>query len=312
MKVLAVLPLYPPKSLVGSWISTHELLRSLVDAGHEVTVIRRLVFRQPEYWHEGVRVLARPNLMTSIPADVVITHVGDDGAGHRHARAAHVPSVKLAHGHPTGRQLEGADLIVFNSKHLRDLTTWTGQSLIIPPPVRAARYGFEAVGEPVDARNTLINLSKEKGGELLNRLAAAEPERDFLGVEGGYGGQMRTTAPNIERMPMTPEPSEIYRRTRVLLMPSLFESYGRVAVEAACSGIPTIAHPSPGLVDTLGDAAIWADRRDLDAWRAALAELDDYDRYIEMSTRALDFADNLTADDDFVKFEAALLDLAGA
>ncbi|MFI1769152.1 glycosyltransferase family 4 protein [Streptomyces sp. NPDC020800] len=58
----------------------------------------------------------------------------------------------------------------------------------------------------------------------------------------------------------------VYSRSRVMLMPSLYESWGRVAVEAFASGIPVIAHPTPGLVESLGEAGIFAYRDDLNAW----------------------------------------------
>ena len=45
------------------------------------------------------------------------------------------------------------------------------------------------------------------------------------------------------------------------------------AVEAAASGIPTIAHPTPGLQEALGDAGVFVDRDDIDGWETALKEL---------------------------------------
>jgi glycosyltransferase involved in cell wall biosynthesis len=40
-----------------------------------------------------------------------------------------------------------------------------------------------------------------------------------------------------------------------------------------CSGIPVVAHPTPGLMEALGEAGIFADRDDLDAWEAAVKRL---------------------------------------
>jgi glycosyltransferase involved in cell wall biosynthesis len=61
--------------------------------------------------------------------------------------------------------------------------------------------------------------------------------------------------------------------TRVLLMPSRYESYGRTAIEAAASGIPTIAHPTPGLREALGAAGIYANRDNPDDWVTAIRAL---------------------------------------
>ncbi|MGW8779763.1 hypothetical protein ACWGNM_17115 [Streptomyces sp. NPDC055796] len=47
----------------------------------------------------------------------------------------------------------------------------------------------------------------------------------------------------------------------------------RVAVEAFSSGIPVIAHPSLGLIESLGSAGIYAYRDDFQAWGDALSTL---------------------------------------
>ena len=49
----------------------------------------------------------------------------------------------------------------------------------------------------------------------------------------------------------------VYARTRLLLMPSRSESFGRVGLEAAASGIPTIASPVEGVPEVLGDCALF-------------------------------------------------------
>lgn len=56
-------------------------------------------------------------------------------------------------------------------------------------------------------------------------------------------------------------------------MPSVYESYGMVGIEAAHSGIPTIAHPTPGLLESLSYAGTYADRDDLDTWERALRSI---------------------------------------
>ncbi len=59
---------------------------------------------------------------------------------------------------------------------------------------------------------------------------------------------------------------DVYAKTLILLMPSKVEAYGMVGLEAMCSGIPVIAHPTPGIMEALGDAAIYIDRRDHAEW----------------------------------------------
>src|SRR5690606_41269633 len=62
-------------------------------------------------------------------------------------------------------------------------------------------------------------------------------------------------------------------RPGVLRMPSVEGSSGMCAVGAAASGIPTIALPTDGLKEALGDAGTYVDRDDIDAWEQALRPL---------------------------------------
>ncbi|MFI7020964.1 glycosyltransferase [Streptomyces sp. NPDC050164] len=45
------------------------------------------------------------------------------------------------------------------------------------------------------------------------------------------------------------------------------------AVEALASGIPVIAHPTPGLREALGDAGTFVDRADYRAWGNTIRDL---------------------------------------
>ena len=76
-------------------------------------------------------------------------------------------------------------------------------------------------------------------------------------------------------------------------MPSLYESYGRTAVEAMCSGIPVIAAPTPGLKESLGDAGIFADVEKPQEWVEAIKKLDDPEEYKKASLKCLKRAEEV-------------------
>lgn len=61
--------------------------------------------------------------------------------------------------------------------------------------------------------------------------------------------------------------------TKILIMPSREESWGRVALEAMSSGIPVIANPTPGLREACGDAGLFADRDNISEWVRIIREL---------------------------------------
>jgi glycosyltransferase involved in cell wall biosynthesis len=124
---------------------------------------------------------------------------------------------------------------------------------------------------------TLVNLNENKGCKVFYEMAKRFPEFRFLGVVGGHGEQIiDDSMPNVTIQPQTANMKEdVWRRTRILLMPSIYESYGMAGVEALASGIPVLAHPTEGLRESQGPFGEFLDRGDLDAWEKALERLSD-------------------------------------
>ncbi len=60
-------------------------------------------------------------------------------------------------------------------------------------------------------------------------------------------------------MPNTPDPRKFYAVTKLILMPSLMENAGFVAMEAMSNGIPVLASNRGGLPETIGDAGFLID-----------------------------------------------------
>jgi glycosyltransferase involved in cell wall biosynthesis len=131
--------------------------------------------------------------------------------------------------------------------------------MIIHPPIDINKYEVQTNGEAI----VLINLIKAKGAELFYQLAELMPEYKFIGVRGGYLVNRQIVPqdlpPNVEILPNTPNIQEVYKRAKIVLMPSEAESWGKVAIEACCSGIPVIANKTYGLNESLGNAGIFID-----------------------------------------------------
>lgn len=244
-------------------------------------------------------------------ADVIVSHMGDSERGHKAARARKKPSVRIIHGnYPELRQRllrHGAPaLTVFNSHALQDSLKLDSPSIVCHPVLDVERFRTTP-GSCI----TLVNLKEDKGGIVFDQLARYLPGRKFLGVQGGYGDQYEVKRPNVEIIRCTQNMrDDVYRRTGILVMPSKQETFGMVAAEAMCSGIPVIAHPTDGLKECLGPAGLYADRDDLDAWLDIIEDLDQPAKWKRQSKKCEARA-RVLADDNqverFVKEVEALL-----
>lgn len=284
VQILAVTPLYPPVSRVGAWLATHQFLRHLVTRGHDVAVVASRSHSDFECdgisVYAGVKGRTAPHRLAA-STDVVVSHAGDGGLGLDLAAEHGKPSVRMVHGHGFG-EIGETDLAVFNSHSLRSVSGWAGNSVVCHPPTFPSDHRVDRTGSSI----TIVNCTQDKGIKTAWRISEQMPDRAFLGVKGGYGHQVIPRTPNFATIPTTKDMRTVWSQTRVLLMPSNFETWGMVGVEAMCSGIPVIAHPTPGLQESLGDAGIFVDRDDTDGWVAEIERLDDPDEYATASAAA--------------------------
>lgn len=304
--LVAYVHMYPPLHLAGAELMLHSILRWLVARGWEcrVCVIGGRGYRYGiggDYELDGVRV-SEDEVATLTGADVIITHLDRTRESMSIAQYLGVPLVHLVHNHLTLKRnnVDAAELVVFNSEWLAEAVAWTGPTAVLHPPVWADDYRVKPDGDAI----TLVNLQVDKGVRVFYALARRYPEHRFIGVRGAYGVQVEESLPNLEIVGPVVDMRDVYRETRILLMPSTYESYGRVAIEAACSGIPTIAAPTPGLREALGDAAVYAEARDNAAWATALEQVDR--DWADWSTRARARADSLDPEAELTVLESAL------
>lgn len=270
LRVAVLAHYYLPAHRAGAEIMLHELLKPLASRGHRVTVWATDEVEGAEV--DGVTVHA--GTPETVEADVVISHLKSVPVARKLAKAAGARLVQVAHSAAPWVVKDvraGADLVVANSEHVAQGLKRRGDVLVVHPPVYAARHRTRP-----GRRVTLINPIPAKGAHVFYELAKRLPQTQFLAVEGGYqqSEQVREPLPNVRWQPHTKDMrTRVWAHTKVLLMPSAEESYGMAAVEAAASGIPTIAADLPGLRESLGDAGTFLDPSDIDAWEAALRDL---------------------------------------
>ncbi|EFM11867.1 glycosyl transferase group 1 [Paenibacillus curdlanolyticus YK9] len=149
--------------------------------------------------------------------------------------------------------LQKAAAVITVSEYLKDyLSRWGGiSSEVISFPVYGNIKGSN-VADFDKGYVTMINPSSIKGISIFTSLAERFPMHSFAAVP-----TWATTAqdlavlrnvPNVTILEPRDNVSEIFERSKVLLVPSLWgEAFGQVAVEAMLHGIPVLSSDVGGL-----------------------------------------------------------------
>jgi glycosyltransferase involved in cell wall biosynthesis len=283
MRVLAYVHGYIPHLPAGSETMLHEMLRALEGAGHTVAVLATDIrVRTGAYGLDRVTVYHRhPFEAADLFAaawnpDVIVSHHEHAVRSLNLARRLGVPNVTLFHNdYPQAHQLmkRRPDLAVVNThwidRHLAPRVLGIPR-IVVHPPVDVERHRTT----PGDAV-TLVNLYRMKGADLFWRLARELPHIKFLGVLGAYGKQVIYPGyPNVDIIESTADMAgDVWSRTRVLLVPSRYESYGKVGVEAMASGIPSVVATTPGLRESVGPGGFLIPRTQPLAWHRKVKTL---------------------------------------
>jgi glycosyltransferase involved in cell wall biosynthesis len=306
MNILWHIHAYPPVHNAGAEWMAHEMNRYLRN-NHQIRVLSS--------WNgefEGIPVISddNPVLMNNqyIWADVIISHLGRSGIAFNKSRQHKKPMIFVSHNtHP----YHFCRIDVYRNVYVVHNAEWSMRALmyqrpgiVVYPPVNHAKWK-RSKGKMIG----LINLNENKGGQILEQIARLMPDKKFLAVRGMYGKQHEVYPDNVEVVDNTPDMQGIYSRCGIILMPSDYESWGRVAVEAMSCGIPVIANPTPGLKESLGSSGIFVRRSDLDGWVNAIRNLDAGDAYISASKKALERAKALDPEPQMQRMEQFLNDI---
>jgi len=274
MKVLAHIPLYLPHHNSGAETTAHALFKALTKAGHEVKIILEKtsveeydgipVHRMNYLYGDRKKIL---NLYEW--ADVVYTHLGSVGFVDNLTRLfIKRPVVYYAHNSYRSSAVQRGTQykIVYNSEWVRDeLQKVYGEkrNIVCNPIIDTSSLKKKKKGTKI----TLINANENKGGYEFRDIARSMPDEEFLIVKGSYGTQIVTDLPpNVEVVDNTDKMLPIWEQTKIIVMPSAYESFGRVAVEANYLGIPVVCTPTKGLKESTLNKGNYVMKADIETW----------------------------------------------
>jgi glycosyltransferase involved in cell wall biosynthesis len=266
---------YPPLWNMGGEVSLH---RSMMAVKGERVVLTNT---QAEYYIDGIRVsqINTPDVLNikadpapiakqlkDLNAKVVIAQNELSLPAVLAAQEAGAISIVSVHTPPKyGKGIRAgvvyADYAVYNTE--TSARQWgEPEAIVVHPPISPLPEKTAPTGDAYTVLSSLLN----KGVEVVLELAKIYPHKRFIIVrspaEPTHGlsdlEERASLLPNVELHPRV-HPNDVHKyfeQTRILLVPSKYETYGMSAIEAAGYGIPTVHVDTPHVREGIGDAAV--------------------------------------------------------
>jgi hypothetical protein len=269
MKILALSPGYLPVPS-GAEMSLHESLKYLAGNGDLVTALtlsdnpaltKYFPGRADHEIKDGVRIirLKSENFLQEVSAyeaDVIIVQMLqrfiDLGVNSldNFLNKGTKPWVYMQRAEPK-TEYPAAEYTIVNSQWSAEVYTTFHRAdknkvFVLKPPVSRPAGPVSAVNSREYI--TIVNPNIRKGGECFKYLARMFRSYKFLAQLGwAYPVEGLEELKNVEINPPTENIGEAYARTKILLVPSIAEPFGRVALEGAFAGCVVIASYLEGL-----------------------------------------------------------------
>ena len=326
MNIVALTHGYPPLWNMGGEVSLHRSLVPLIGDKFVLTAIDK------DYVIDGVTVkkihakdvlniytdaMAIAKQLGKLRANVVIGQNELSLAAVSAAKEIGAISIVNVHTPPKyGRNIRSAmlasDYAVYNTR--ASAIEWgEPEAFVLHPPINELPKRKNPNGDAYTLLSSLVN----KGVEVVLELAKRYPDKRFIIVrspaEPTHGlkdiEKIVKKLPNVELHPRV-APEEVYKyleQTRILLVPSKYETYGMSALEAAQYGIPCIHVDTPHVREGIGEAAILIPPLDTDAAARGIEEIEkNYKEYSKRAKERFDFIKERqeTEIKDFVSFIA--------
>ena len=176
--------------------------------------------------------------------------------------------------------------VIFVSKYLKNKLAGLIHcpTTIIYPPFEKSLYKI-AGPKTKHTYITMVNPVEYKGLSIIKNVIEKLPEKQFLLVAGWTDMQdlryQFGSFKNVTLISWQEDPRNIFKKTRLLLMPSVWEeAFGRIATEAAINGIPVIASDKGGLREAIGNGGILIkDYTNISSWTKIIRKIDSSPMY---------------------------------
>lgn len=186
-----------------------------------------------------------------------------------------------------------ADMVVSNSKFIANgiKNKFNRDSEIIYPLINVLdMVSHKDCPNHDDQFITAIGSEDIKGGRIVEGVAKIMPDYEFMIVGRGFNQPIKKA--NVLYQPWSKDIGEIYKKTKILLAPSLCEeAFCRVALEGMALGVPCIGSNKGGIPEVLGSEFIINDVWDIEKWKEKILGIEkNYEQYPgKLKQKALEF-----------------------
>ena len=288
MNVLFIIHGYADTMGSGAERMVQTMSHYLTDRGHNVTIAVKRPIGDSDGKVKIIRCKTKEFEASVKNYDVVFSHLDLTPYAQDLARDNKKPFFWICHNthnYVIIRSRTKYANVIYNAEWVRRTMDYPNNNIVLPPPCDYRRWD-DGLDHYSAKYITLVNHNLNKGGNVLIRLAKMMPDRQFMAVAGSYDTQvMDRTLPNVKYVKQTQDMKSVYKNSRIVIMPSAYESWGLVFNEAGASGIPVIMHPTDGLKENAGDSGIYCDRVEEEEWVEAIKKLDDKKYYKEVSDK---------------------------
>lgn len=202
------------------------------------------------------------------------------------------------------KALKNTNLVLPVSNYVKNLTKklYNIDSQVIRSLVDTTKYKTKTTKQYI----TFINPDIHKGLNIFKKIIKQFPDKKFLVVGKKIKGHK-----NVTNFGWTNKMKDIYKQTKILLVPSIWpDPCPRVAIEAMSSGIPCIGTNIGGFPEEVEDSGIVIKNiKNINEWTQAIKKLDNKSYYNKLSKKALKQAKKLDFKTQFKKFKKLMKNL---
>ncbi|WP_158262657.1 glycosyltransferase [Photobacterium sanctipauli] len=321
-----------PELYGGMELNTHELCHLLIKRGHKVAVACRLeggftkvgltnkvynifgykfskdYFNQYLCYRSFDMVDNVKVIIKDFEPDIVVLQ-----GGHKHLeilkQIKSCPVVVYIHSIESINYKTDKNISYIANSNFTKETVNINFDIVIPPIIIPKKYKVSSSNEDI----IFVNPSKHKGLEVVNGLAKLNPNLSFKYIVNSKKNDNSSynNINNVEVIGPVNNMKSVYRSARLLIAPSVWdETWGRVASEAHCSGIPVLASKTGGLTESVGYGGICVPKNaSINDWNKALHKIVNHENYEKFKKSSYEYSQRKEIDVKVLidKFESHLL-----